>query len=262
MSLISVVQDVCAVVGVSRPSSIFSGLNSSRTQQELLALANEMAQRIAYDTREWGAMKNTYVFTPPGTPPDPSFNLGPTESYPLPANFKRLLLTSEVWRSSNKLTPLTFVPDTQQWISRRYQRWSTAPGDWTLTTPHNIWIAPPLTPAVPAGPGGVPPAVAAETGYFIYLMKDCVNLSAGGSGDVFMSDTDTFKLDERLLKLGMVFQWKANKGSPYAEDMGTYSDALAVASGADTPAPIIIGRLPISATANVAFPWPPTWGPR
>ena len=33
-------------------------------------------------------------------------------------------------------------------------------------------------------------------------------------------------IDERLLKLGMIWQWKANKGSPYAEDMGTYSDAL------------------------------------
>jgi hypothetical protein len=34
----------------------------------------------------------------------------------------------------------------------------------------------------------------------------------------------------------------ANKGSPYAEPMGTYSDALANAMGHDQPAPIIIGR--------------------
>jgi hypothetical protein len=28
-----------------------------------------------------------------------------------------------------------------------------------------------------------------------------------------------FSLDERLLKLGMIRNWKANKGAPYAEDM-------------------------------------------
>ena len=32
----------------------------------------------------------------------------------------------------------------------------------------------------------------------------------------------------------MIWQWKANKGSPYAEDMGTYSDALVMIGGADS----------------------------
>ena len=57
-----------------------------------------------------------------------------------------------------------------------------------------------------------------------------------------MADGDTFVLDERLLRLGMIWQWKAQKGSPYAEDMGTYGDALNVYSGSDTPAPIITDK--------------------
>jgi hypothetical protein len=65
-------------------------------------------------------------------------------------------------------------------------------------------------------------------------------LSGGGYGDQFTNDGDVFRIDERLLKLGMIWQWKANKGSPYAEDMGTYSDALVNIAGADTPAPIIV----------------------
>jgi hypothetical protein len=61
-----------------------------------------------------------------------------------------------------------------------------------------------------------------------------------------------------VLKLGMIWQWKAQKGSPYAEDMGTYGDALTIAMGHDSPAPIIVGRKPISAssTVGVAYPWP------
>jgi hypothetical protein len=53
----------------------------------------------------------------------------------------------------------------------------------------------------------------------------------------------------------MIWQWKANKGSPYAEDMGTWSDAMAMAMGPDSPAPVIIGRRPISAAARVAYPF-------
>jgi DNA-binding IclR family transcriptional regulator len=53
MTLLSVVKDVCAVVGVLVPTSVFSNITTNRTMQEMLALANEMAQRIAYDTRDW-----------------------------------------------------------------------------------------------------------------------------------------------------------------------------------------------------------------
>jgi len=73
-----------------------------------------------------------------------------------------------------------------------------------------------------------------------------VSLASGGYGDRFQTDDDSFRLDERLLKLGMTWQWKAQKGSPYSEDMGTYSDALQVAMRNDGPAPIIIDRLPVS----------------
>ena len=53
MTLLSVVKDVCAAVGVTIPQSVFTNITGNRTMQEMLSLANEMAQRIAYDTRDW-----------------------------------------------------------------------------------------------------------------------------------------------------------------------------------------------------------------
>jgi hypothetical protein len=96
------------------------------------------------------------------------------------------------------------------------------------------------------------------TASFAYLDKNCVKLNAGGFGDSFVDDGDSFALDERLLKLGMLWQWKAMKGSAYAEDMGTFADALVTAEGADKPSPILVDRAPISAlsTAGIAYPWP------
>ena len=53
MPLLSIIRDVCAEVGVEIPTAVIPGISSSRTMQEMLALANETAQAIAYDNRDW-----------------------------------------------------------------------------------------------------------------------------------------------------------------------------------------------------------------
>jgi len=231
MTLLSVVKDVCATVGVALPQSVFSNLTGNRTMQEMLSLANEMAQRIAYDSRDWTKLRTLATLSGDGV----------TTAFNLPANFKRMLLTSNVWRSTSTQTPMRFIPDTEEWMHRRASNASdNAWGEWTIMG-GQIHIWPVMTVSVMA--------------YFSYLDKNCIDLASGGRGDQFMSDTDSFTLDERVLKLAMIWQWKAQKGSPYAEDMGTYGDALTMAMGHDSPAPIILGRQPISASARVAYPW-------
>jgi hypothetical protein len=220
VSLLTVVRDVCAVVGVAAPTSVFAAINSNRTMFEMLACANEMAQRIAYDTRDWTMLRATATLVGDGV----------TTAFNLPANYKRMLLTANVWRSTSTQQPMVFFSDTDEWVQRRTAVYEDAWGEWTMYGGQiHIW------PAMAVG-------VSAS---FTYLDKNCIALASGGYGDSFQSDTDTFRLDERLLKLGMTFDWKMKKGSPYAEDMGTYSDAIATAMGHDKPAPIIVGRHPI-----------------
>lgn len=231
MTLLTVVQGVCAPVGVLYPTSVFSGITTNRTMQEMLALANEMAQRIAYDTREWTALKKINVFTGDGV----------KTAFDLPANFKRMLLTAEVWRSTQSLYPMRFVPDTNEWLNRRLRNWYDSRGEWTILGGQML-----IQPAMGAG----------VTASFTYLDRNCIALSGGGVGDNFQNDADRFIIDDRVLKLGMIWQWKAQKGSPYAEDMGTYGDALTILMGNDSPSPIIAGHSAISANATVAYPWP------
>jgi len=254
MTLLSVVKDVCATVGVALPQSVFSNLTGNRTMQEMLSLANEMAQRIAYDSRDWTKLRALATLTGDGQwvppQPDPLAVWAGTSAFNLPANFKRMLLTSNVWRSTSTQTPMRFIPDTEEWMRRRAANASdNAWGEWTIMGGKiHIW-------PIMAGPFTGPPATPAVTAYFSYLDKNCIDLASGGRGDLFMTDNDSFTLDERVLKLAMIWQWKAQKGSPYAEDMGTYGDALTMAMGHDSPAPIIVGRQPISASARVAYPW-------
>jgi hypothetical protein len=56
MTLLTVVQDVCAVVGVIAPTSVFTNINANRTMFEMVACANEMANSIGGDERDWTAL--------------------------------------------------------------------------------------------------------------------------------------------------------------------------------------------------------------
>ena len=229
MTVLSVVKDVCAVVGVTVPQSMFSNITGNRTMQEMLALANETAQAVAYDNRDWTMLKTTVTYTGDGV----------TAAYDLPANYKRMLLTSNVWQSNSTQTPMSFVPDLDEWMARRADGWSTGYGEWTIYGGQiHFW------PALESG----------EIAYFAYLDKNCVALNGGGYGDAFLNDADGFRLDERLLKLGMTWKWKAQKGSPYAEDLSNYGDAVAMVQGHDSPSPIIAGRSPISVSVRASFP--------
>ena len=229
MTLLTVVRDVCAAVGVVMPTSVFSNITGNRTMAEMVALANEMAQRIAYDTRDWVKLKKTNTMVGDGV----------ATSFALPVDYQRMLLTSNVWQSTTTLTPMRFVPDTDEWMNRRARNYSDAWGEWTIIG-NQMLIAPTLGATV--------------TAYYAYLHKNCVALASGGYGDSFLADGDSFLIGDRVLKLGMIWQWKAQKGSPYQEDLNTYADALTYLMGHDSPAPIIVGRTPVSAGVKTAIP--------
>jgi hypothetical protein len=229
MSLLTVVQDVCANVGVTYPNSVFSNIAANRSMQEMLAMANEQAQRIAYDHRDWTKLRSyaqldgDAVWVPPQ--PDPMAVLTGTTAFNLPANYKRMLLTSNVWLTTSTQQPMRFIPDTDEWLRRRINSSSGSWGEWTMLG-GKMHIFPVMGVGVSAR--------------FMYMDKNCIDLASGGRGDTFLSDSDSFTLDERLLKLSMIWNWKASKGAPYAEDMSTFSDALASVMGRDSPAPVLV----------------------
>jgi hypothetical protein len=208
-------------VGVVVPGTVFGNINANRTMQEMVNLANEMAQRIAYDTHDWTRLKTDTAYVGDGV----------KTAWEIPFNFKRLMPTSNVWSEVSVHTPMAFIHDTDEWLRRRTAGETDSRGEWTMLGDY-LHIYPALSLGL--------------TARYNYLDKDCVRLGSGGNGDRFLTDDDSFRLDERLLKLALIYQWKAHKGSPYAEDMGTYSDAIQTAIRFDNPAPIIIDRLPAS----------------
>lgn len=131
MTLLTVIQGVCPVIGVTVPQSIFSNLMTNRTMQELLALANEVAQTIAYDTREWTQLVTPYTIDGTGA-----------ASYPLPANYKRMLLNANIWANTYPLAALRFIPSMDEWAQRRMLNRSEPPGEWMFNQ-GQLYIWPP-----------------------------------------------------------------------------------------------------------------------
>lgn len=294
VTLLETVQDVSAVVGVNRPTAVIPAIAGNRTMFEMYSLANEMAQRIAWNTRDWQMLQVTQTFMGDGV----------TTEFPLPNNYVRMLKNGNVWRSTDPVYPMRFEPDSDVWLQRRIRNYFDSRGEWTLMgnkmlivpalssapvwqnstgykagnvardihpTPTITWwransdhtsapepntfaqariLDPLLWTSVPNS------AEFSATASFIYIQRNCIVLTSGGYGQKFAADTDKFWLEDRVLKLGMIWQWKANKGSPYAEDMATYADAVGAVMGSDKPSPIIVGRAPVSQNARIAYPWP------
>jgi len=300
MTLRTVIGEVCAFVGVRPPAStVILQPQQDRTMWEMVNLANEMAQRIAYNTRDWTLLIRTATFTGPGwgmwgtgtsyavgtkvTDPangaswqaaiahtsgtgtfaddrtaNPKWwtSVGQA-AFPLPANYKRMLLNSNVRSSAQPLQPLSFISDFDDWTELRLSnRTSSSWGEWTMAGGQFLVAPPPRGPviAVPPNPDKDLPA---ETISWPYLDKNCITLGPPNTGvlsDRFAGDDDMFNLNERLLKLGMIWQWKAYKGGTYAEDIANYEDDLSMIAGADKPSPIMVGRMNLS-TARQSYPY-------
>lgn len=228
MSILSVIKQVCPVVGLTVPTAAFS--STDREMVEMQALANEMAQRIAFDTRDWTRLKTLGTFTGDGV----------ATEFDYPADYKRMLKKARLWPSASPFSPLTHYPDSDQWLGLSVQNYQTLVGSWTALG-SQIAIQPALA--------------AASTVKFYYLSNKIVADKDGILKTEFTADDDVYRLDERILKLGMIWQWKANKGLSYGEDMTTYEDALAVASGADKGSNIlVVGSQRSSIATDYAFP--------
>lgn len=193
MTILSAIQGVCKVVGLDVPTAVLA--STTREHVELVALANEMADRIAQG-HDWQALKSLATITGDGS----------NEDHSLPTDYARMLKKAQVWSSSLE-TPLSPIPDTDEWLGLDIQSFDFVVNAWTIYG-DQIHIKPALASAV--------------TAKYFYISNLIVTASGGSTKTTFTADDDTFRLSERLLTLGMIWQWKAHKGLAYSEDMETF----------------------------------------
>lgn len=226
MTLLSVIQEVCPVIALDVPTSVAT--STDREHVELVALANEMAARIA-NGHDWQKFSSVQTMTGDDS----------TEDFDLPEDYDRMLLKADVWSSSLE-TALSHIADLDRWLEIDIQSFDFVVNAWTIY----------------GGQMHIKPAMGTGvTAKFFYQSNKIIADAGGTSKTEFTADDDVFRLNERVLKLGMIWQWRANKGLPYDEDMVNYETALAREVLRDKGSRMLrIGEVRMPRDVRVAYP--------
>lgn len=230
MNILQIVQAACRspAIPIDSVSAVFG---SAETESlEFAELANEVAKRIMR-AHEWQDLKLKAVITGDGT----------TTSWNLPADYDRMLVDGHIWISDNQRA-MHHVVSSDEWLRLEVQLAETITDAWTL------W----------GGQIRTLDAIASGVTAQYFYISNSFALDAGSSpvGE-FTNDTDTFRLDDQLLKLGIIWQWREMKGLPYAEDLQNYEMLLAKRNSADKGARVLhVGPARFSlGEADFAYPF-------
>lgn len=196
MTILTVLQQAATKIGMEVPTAVMA--STAREHVELKNLANEMATRIA-KSYDWQKFATLATYTGNGV----------IEDFNLPTDYDRMPKKARVWASTIQ-DPLMQVADLDTWLGIQVQNVNVVFGAWIIYG-GQIHIRAPLANLA--------------TAKHWYQSNLIVTLGGGGTGTAFVADTDIFRLDERLLRLGIIWEWKAQKGRPYAEDLATYEEA-------------------------------------
>lgn len=226
MTILSVVGLCCPRLSLEIPTTF---IGQSRPEYvEILEIANEMAEVIA-KAHDWRALTTLKTMTGDGT----------TEAFALPTDYDRMITDAKVWSSSLE-SSLTHISSLDKWLELDIQSFDFVINAWTLIG-GNMEIKPALASAV--------------TAKYYYQSNLVVSPATGDNKTSFTLDTDTYRLPERLLKLGIIWQWKSAKGLPYAKEEDAYNAAMEQEIARDKGSRMIrIGKVRLPSDVSIAYP--------
>lgn len=215
MSILSVVQNVCLAVGLDKPDIVLS--STDREMQEMVRIANEVAQRIRDAEFDWQTLQAIKTLNGDGV----------TEAFDLPDDYARMQTTARLW-SSRWSWGLEHITNTDDWLETLVVPVVPVSGQWTIYG-DQIHI--------------LPMCQSSETVRFFYISKNVVKPASGSSKPLFTLDDDTFRLSERVLELGMIWQYRSQKGAASDDDETNFDRALYTAMNNDIGSkPVVSGN--------------------
>lgn len=195
MTLLSMGQDICDTIGIPRPSVIATA--TDQIGRQLFGIAKETVEDLA--KMDWPILSIPYTFQ----------TIVGADTYPVPKDFD------------------SAIADTAYLATQYYPlRGSLTPSDWQRirnALPSQIGRYkfrimagnPPVFVMSPI-PGTV------ETVVMEYKTSNNVQQSSGTLAPTFTADTDTPIVPEPLVKLGMKWRLKREKGLEYSDEFDDY----------------------------------------
>lgn len=226
MTVLTACQEAAVKLNLVEPVTLFT--STEQFDKEIRTEANETAEAVmkAYD---WQKLVTLKTLTGDGS----------TTSFPLPVDYDRMVKDAKVL-TSQFASGLTKADDLNHWLDLQINGAVTVPGYWIV-----LGGAMQILPALASG----------VTAKFYYIKNTVVTGAAMAAQARFVADADTFNLPERLLRLGVIWRWRAQKRMEYSEDLANFETALAEETGTDKGSrTIVVGRQRTSADAEFAHP--------
>jgi hypothetical protein len=223
MTALSACQSAALRLLGRKPQTIFSA--SGTFEMELADLATETAIAIA-KAHEWQKLKKLATLTGDGS----------TIGFDLPPDYDRMTKDGNVHSHLYQTALFKRVDDLDEWVMIGDQLAVPSPGNWIIL----------------GGQMQILPAMGSdETARFYYLSNQIIS----GSKTAFSADGDEFLLPERLVTLGLIWRWRAQKRMEYAEDLQSYEIALSEEISRDKGARILtVGTRSYPGNLNTPYP--------
>lgn len=200
MSVLSAAQSAGIRLIGSKPVSLFSPTGANlQFANELAELATETAVDIAKQ-HDWRTLTKLATITGDGA----------ALAFDLPEDYDRMPVKAAVHSATWEQWRYEPARDLDQWQDILTFAGSGLPGWWII-----------LGGQFQITQGNSVPLGVGTQAKFYYISNQIV---AGKTA--FTADADEFVLSERLLTLGLIWRWRAQKRQEYGEDMKNYELAL------------------------------------
>jgi hypothetical protein len=226
-SILGIIQQVAKrPLGIEPPDSLYA--STDRTAQELAEVANAALDMINKAHR-WRKLVQRATYTGDGS----------TVDYDLPDDFGFMPDDQQVWSSTAQI-PLLPVHSLDDWLAMDVRNFNPGTNAWII---YGGQIH--FTPALDSG----------EVANHFYQSTASVQPATGTAKSTFTLDTDTFRIDDELLRKAIIYLWKQDKGLPYAEFQNDYEILKEKLIARDKGATIMRqGRARWPKGVNLAYP--------
>jgi len=221
---LQIVRAAATKLGIDQPDVLFTA--TDRTEIELRQALIEASDKILH-MHDWQALRT--VVTHDGD--------GSTTQFALPSDYIRMPKDARVWSTKWQLTLHHITPE--EWLNLDVREFELARGTWTIYGGNFVY-----KPALDAD----------EDAKFWYISRNVVLGSDQVAKEEFSADDDTYKLDDRVLELVLVWVWRQQKGLDYAEEMQTAEYAVSRAMARDGGARILTQSSRSGYNAETAYP--------
>lgn len=224
MTVFSAIQSAMIRTVGEKPLSAYT--EQRGVPMEMAELANDVARDIIA-SHEWQVLLTSTSFQ----------GAASSQGVPLPLDYDRMPKNAYLDNGTLWIDGLRPIRNLSEWQSIQRDDYFTSGGHWIMYG-GRIHVLPTSLGAVS----------------YVYLSRNYALSDDGTPKMQFDADTDIFRLDERLLTLGLIWRWKAQKGLEYAEDLATYETALSQAQTRDGGAHVVTGSHRVGWPINVARP--------